>query len=62
MNRYGNYYPPFSLRISDELLAKIKYLAQENHRSTNKQLEFILASYVEQYEAAHGPIPVQQEP
>ncbi len=40
MNRYGNYYPPFSLRISDELLAKLKYLAQENHRSTNKQLEF----------------------
>ena len=50
MNRYGNYYPPFSLRISDELLAKLKYLAQENHRSTK------------QYEAAHGPIPVQQEP
>lgn len=53
----GNYYPPFSLRISENLLEKIKYIAAVNKRSANKEIEFILEEYVRKYEEANGKIP-----
>lgn len=52
----GNYYPPFSLRISETLLDKIKFIAEENKRSANKEIEFILEQYVKKYEKLNGPI------
>ena len=52
----GNYYPPFSLRISEILLDKIKYIAEENKRSANKEIEYILEQYVKKYERENGTI------
>lgn len=52
----GNYYPPFSLRISENLLDKIKYIAEENKRSANKEIEYILEQYVKKYEKENGAI------
>ena len=52
----GNYYSPFSLRVSEELLDKIKYIAEENKRSTNKEIEYILEMYVKTYEKENGKI------
>ncbi len=49
----GNYYSPFSLRISEELLKKVKYIANENKRSANKEIEFILQEYVKNWEKHH---------
>ena len=46
----GNYYTPFSLRISESLMEKIKVIAKQNKRSTNKEIEFALEQYVAQYE------------
>ncbi len=56
----GNYYPPFSLRVSEELLEKIKYIASKNKRSANKEIEFVLEQYVEAYEKANGEIKTEQ--
>ena len=53
-----NYYTPFSLRISEELLSKIKRNAARNNRSTNKEIEYILEQYVQSYEDVHGTIEV----
>ena len=53
----ANYYTPFSLRISEELLAKIKVIAVRNKRSANKQVEYILERYIAEYEAENGPLP-----
>ena len=53
----ANYYTPFSLRISEELLAKLKVIAVRNKRSANKQVEYILEQYVTQYEEEHGKLP-----
>lgn len=36
-----NYYTPFSLRVSEALLEKIKQTAATNKRSANKEVEFI---------------------
>ena len=52
----GNYYPPFSLRISEELLRKIKYIADMNKRSTNKEIEFVLEQCVNRFEKENGAI------
>ena len=52
----GNYYQPFSVPVPEELLDKIKRLAGMNKRSANKQVEFILEKYVEEWEGENGPI------
>ena len=56
----ANYYPPFSLRISEELLGKIKKIAAGNKRSANKEIEYVLEQYVQSYEAEHGPVEIQE--
>ena len=38
----ANYYTPFSLRVSEELLDKVKQLAAAHKRSANKEIEFAL--------------------
>ena len=48
----ANYYTPFSLRISEELLAKIKVIAVRNKRSANKEMEYALEQYVKAFERA----------
>ena len=45
----GNYYTPFSLRISESLLEQIKAIAKVNKRSANKEIEFALEQYAAQY-------------
>ncbi len=52
----GNYYAPFSVRVPEALLDKVKQLAKMNKRSANKQVELILEKFVEQWEAENGPL------
>ena len=40
----ANYYTPFSLRVSEELLDKVKQLAAAHKRSANKEIEFALGN------------------
>ena len=42
--------PIFSLRIDEELLDKIRFLADLNSRSLNKEIEFALKQYVKDNE------------
>ncbi len=55
----ANYYTPFSLRISEELLAKVKVIAVRNKRSANKEMEFALEQYVRSFEQRHGEIEIE---
>lgn len=57
----GNYYSPFSLRISENLMDKIKYIASQNKRSANKEIEFILEQHIQEYEKTNGEIPLDSE-
>lgn len=52
----GNYFSPFSVRIPEELLHKLKQLAEMNKRSANKQVEYILEKYVTEWESENGPL------
>ena len=49
------------IRFDPELLYKITYVAKDNKRSLNAQLEFLAQVCVKEYEAANGNIPVSEE-
>ncbi len=57
----ANYYTPFSLRVSEELLGKVRQIAAAHKRSANKEIEFALEQYVAAYEKEHGDISLPTE-
>jgi hypothetical protein len=46
----------FTLRLHDEVFDKIEVLANEQHRSMTNLIEYILLSYLAQYEKEHGEV------
>lgn len=46
------------IRFEQEMLEKITFIAKQNRRSLNAQLEYISQSCIEEYEKANGEIPV----
>lgn len=57
----ANYYSPFSLRVSEEIIEKMKRIAAENHRSANKEMEVALERYIAVYERENGTIVIEKE-
>lgn len=49
------------IRFEPELLYKIAYVAKDSKRSLNAQLEFLAQNCVKEFEAANGPIPIDEE-
>lgn len=49
------------IRFEPELLYKITYVAKENKRSLNAQLEYLSQVCVKEFEASNGAIPVDDE-
>ena len=49
------------IRFEPDLLYKITYVAKENKRSLNAQLEFLAQNCVREYESRNGIIPVDEE-
>ena len=49
---------PFPLRIEQDLLEKLRVIADDNSRSLNKEIEYIIKKEVEKYEKEHGEIKV----
>ena len=54
----ANYYTPLSLRVSEDLLAKVKVIAVRNKRSANKEIEYALEQYVKAFEERHEEIMI----
>ncbi len=55
MSKYKN--KAYSLRIDDNLMDKVRKIAEKEDRPVSRQLERIIKQYVEQYEQEHGDIP-----
>uniref|UniRef100_A0A7C5V684 Arc family DNA-binding protein n=1 Tax=Caldicellulosiruptor owensensis TaxID=55205 RepID=A0A7C5V684_9FIRM len=53
--------PTFTLRIPEKLLAKLRVVANINKRSVNKEIEFLIERYIEEFEAEHGEIKIEEE-
>ena len=49
------------IRFEPELLYKIAYIAKDNKRSLNAQLEFLAKECIKDYENKNGEIPVDEE-
>jgi len=48
--------PRYTLRISRIKLDKLKYIAEYEGRTTNKQLEQLVKKCIEEFEREHGEI------
>ena len=48
--------PRYTLRIPQEYLDKIRYIAEENGRSANKEIELMIKYRIKEYEAQNGQI------
>lgn len=49
------------IRFEPELLYKITYVAKNNRRSLNAQLEYLAQMCVKEFETENGKIPVTDE-
>ena len=49
------------IRFDPELLYKITYVAKDNKRSLNAQLEYLAQACVKEYETANRTIPIDEE-
>lgn len=52
----------FVLRVPETKLNKLKYIADYNARSANKEIEFIITKHIEQFEKEHGNINLDNPP
>lgn len=48
--------PRYTLRIPKEYLQKIRYIAEENGRSANKEIELMIKQRIKEYENKNGSI------
>ena len=48
--------PQYGLRISSEIMDKLKYIADRNGRSANKEIEQLIINHISDFESQHGKI------
>ena len=49
--------PRYTLRVPQELLNKLAYIAEYEGRTKNKELEQLIKKRIAEFETTHGPIP-----
>ena len=52
--------PRYTLRISQELLNKIAYIAEYEGRTKNKEIEQLIKMKIADFESAHGEIVINK--
>lgn len=50
--------PKFTIRLEPDLLKKIRYVAEYNARSTNREIEVLIRKHVNNFEKIHGIIEI----
>ncbi len=53
--------PRFTLRISKNLLQKVKSMAEYNGRSKNKEIEIAVKRQIRDFETLHGTIEIIED-
>lgn len=53
--------PHFGLRIPEELMEKLKVIADENGRSANKEIEQLIIKHIKEYETDFGEIIIKHK-
>lgn len=52
--------PRFTFRVDAVTMQKLRYIADDNFRTINKELEFLVKRYIAGYEKEHGVIPTKE--
>lgn len=53
--------PKFTLRTDKVTLEKFRFIADDNFRTVNKELEMLMQKHIAEYEAQHGEIKLPDE-
>lgn len=53
--------PKFTLRTDRITLEKFRFIADNNFRTVNRELEMLMQKHIASYEQQHGEIKVPQE-
>ena len=53
--------PRYTLRIPQELLDKLAYIADYEGRTKNKEIEQLIKKRIAEFESVHGTIPTEQD-
>lgn len=49
--------PRYTLRVPKSMLTKLAYTSEYNGRTKNKEIEYVLQRYLNDFERFHGQIP-----
>ena len=52
--------PRYTLRVPQELLDKLAYIASYEGRTKNKELEQLIKRHIDEFETKHGTIPTEK--
>lgn len=52
--------PKFTFRVDAEVLEKLRYIAESNFRTVNKELEMLVKQHIAKYEEENGAIPLSE--
>lgn len=53
--------PKFTFRVDTEVLEKLRFIADSNFRTVNKELEMLVKQYIAKYEKENGAIPLSAD-
>lgn len=53
--------PKFTFRVEASTLEKLRYIAESNFRTVNKELEMLVNQHISKYEKDHGSIPLSTD-
>ena len=56
-----NDFPRYTLRIPQDLLDKLGFIAEYEGRTKNKEIEQLIKKRITEYEAVHGEIRLNEE-
>jgi hypothetical protein len=52
--------PVIAVRTTDEIINKMKYIAEENNRSVSKETEMLIKKHIKGYEENNGKIKLKE--
>ncbi len=56
-----NLEPQFAFRCDKITIQKLEHIAQKNTRTRNQEMKHIIKKYINQYEAEHGEIQIEEQ-
>lgn len=53
--------PIIAVRTTDEIIEKMKIIAEENNRSVSKEVELLIKRHIKRYEEDNGIIKIEEK-